>query len=315
MQSRCETSFSFHSTIEVDLKMQLLILCILFVAPAIAAPIDDAENINIDWTKVKPITQYPEYWKLNGIQPPQNYENIKGYISNGNVAGRHDFPFKAALLTAMPFGDSLCGGSLISRWAVLTAASCIARALNAVVILGASELRDASEPFQVRFRVQSTNFHIHPFYREGITNSDLGIVRFNFAIAAFTQAVQPVILADDDNLHANVNAIGMGFGRYSTISENFAYHLRFIEVSTMSNLMCGIFFRGQIDPNHICTSGVGGRGVCDGDIGSPLVIENAAGNFVQIGISSFFPESGCMTNNPSVFTRITRFIGFIRQHM
>lgn len=300
--------------IEIVYTMIFLIFCIIFVVSA--APTDESENIKIDWSKVKPITQYPEYWKNQGRQPPQNYENIKENIANGNVAGRHDFPFKAALITSMPFGDSLCGGSVISRWAVLTAASCIDRAIDAIIILGASELNDPNEPFQVRFRVQSTNFIIHPLYREGILNSDLGIVRFHFAIAGFTGAVQPVTLPDilDDNLYANVEAIIMGFGRYMETSESFAYHLRFIQVSTTSNFLCSVLLTG-IDPNHICTSGLGARGMCAGDEGSPLVIENAAGNYVQIGIASFFPGSGCMTNNPSVFTRITRFIGFIQQNM
>lgn len=290
--------------------MSFLHCCIFATFVALAA----SENVQIDWSKVKPITEYREYWKIRNSSQPQNYENIKGRISNGQVAGRHDFPFKAALITSMPFGDSLCGGSLVSRWSVLTAASCLDQATDAIIVLGASDLSDANELFQVRFRVQSTNFRIHPLYQSDITNSDIGIVRFNFAIAGFNNAVQPVILPAENPFEDN-NAIILGFGRYSAASENFSYNLRFIQVSTISNLMCRLFFPGQIATNHICTSGIGARGVCEGDIGSPLVIENADGNYVQIGVSSFFPGSGCMTNNPSVFTRVTSFIEFIQQNM
>jgi secreted trypsin-like serine protease len=293
-----------------------------FMLSALAASF--ASEVVIDWSRVKPITHYPDFWKGRSTQPPKrffenvsNYKKVETYVSNGNVAGRHDFPYKVALISEMSYGSALCGASLISRWAVLTAASCIYGASSSVIVLGASNIQNPQEPFQARFRVQSTNFRIHQFYRDGVTNSDVGIVRFNHAIHVFTQAVNMIRLptpAMMSDLFANQEAVSMGFGRISNTAESYSYNLQFVVLTTMTNLACSLRFPGRIDNSHICTTGILRRGFCDGDVGAPLVLERA-GNSYQIGIASFFPESGCMTGEPSIFTRITNFIAFIEQHM
>lgn len=294
--------------------LTLAFVCQLLVSAAAS------DNFDIDWSRVKPIADYAEFWEGKSIQPPPKhfgmYENIGSHVSNGDIAGRHDFPYKSALISEMPFGDALCGASLISRWAVLTAASCIDGAAGSLIILGGSDISNAAEPFQARLRVDSDNYRIHPFYREGVTNSDVGIVRFSYPIHVFTLAVNRILLPTDamlGDLFANQETISMGFGRTADVGQN-SYRLQFVELSTMTNLACGLRLPGRIDTSHICTSGILRRGICAGDIGAPLIIERAGINY-QIGIASLFPNSGCTTGDPSVFTRITSFMTFIQQHM
>lgn len=113
---RAQFTRSFLGVIKckkIFLAMRKIILAVLC---AIASASTD-----IDWTRVKPLSEYPEFWIGKALQPPAEYfERLKNpidsHITNGNVAGRHDFPFKAALVAEMPFGQSLCGGSVISRW-------------------------------------------------------------------------------------------------------------------------------------------------------------------------------------------------------
>lgn len=279
-------------------------------------------NIDVDWSRVKPITDYPEFWKGKSIQPPPNYfkkkdEIVGELVAGGNVAGRHDFPYKSALISEMPFGSALCSASLVSRQAVLTAASCIDGASSSMIILGGSDLQNPSELFQARFRVQSTNYRIHPFFRQGVTNSDVGIVRFDNPIHVFTLAVNVIQLPTEamlNELFANEESISMGFGRSTDAVENYSYNLLYVQLTTMTNLACGLRFPGRIDISHICTTGLQRRGFCDGDIGAPLVVERAGISF-QIGIASLFSNSGCDTGEPSVFTRITSFMAFIQQNM
>ena len=293
--------------------MTKLLLIILLAVASVAS-----ESIEIDWSRVKPIEEYPEFWEKVGVKPPSRYfEKIDKLVTNGNVAGRHDFPFKAALISTMTFGEALCGGSLISRQSVLTAAHCIHGSTESVIILGASDLSNPNEPNQVRFSVQSTNYRIHHHYRVGITNSDIGIVRFDFPIHVFTHAVNVISLPSEALLNdvlANENSIVLGFGRYLESSDSFSYNLRYVNVPTITNLACSIRFPSLIDTSHICTSGLGGRGFCHGDIGSPLMIQRN-GVEIQIGIASFFPESGCSSGAPSVYTRITSFASWIKHNM
>lgn len=243
-------------------------------------------------------------------------KNIDSLVSNGLNAGRHDFPFKAGLISTVLNAELLCGGSLISRAAVLTAATCLHRASSTVVILGGSDLSNPSELFQARFRVESSNFRIHPQFIAGIASNDIGIVRFHFPLSMFTQAVNIVQLPVDGTVGAfnNLPAVVMGFGQYS---ENPAASevLRFIEVTTMTNGVCSFAHPGMILASHICTApGALRRGICPGDEGAPLVVESG-NEYLQIGIASWFPVSGCLTPNPSVYTRITSFVPWIRENM
>lgn len=291
------------------------------ISPIAAASL---ERIDIDWSQVKPIADYPEFWERKSLKAPEDqfrntksYKNVESFVSNGNAAGRHDFPFKSALISEMPFGEALCGASLISREAVLTAASCIDDAANSIIILGGNDLSNPLEAYQVRFRVQSTNYRIHPLYRRDVTNSDVGIVKFNFSIHVFTQAVNVIQLPNEamfTEAFANVDALSMGFGKYSDAAELYSFNLNYVQLSTMTNLACGLRFPGRIDTSHLCTTGLLRRGTCDGDVGAPLVIERAGISY-QIGIASLFPGSGCATGEPSVFTRVTSFLPFIQQHM
>lgn len=312
----CKVSVSAQHLIRENANMRKSILLAFLTTVATFT----MESVEVDWSRVKPLTAYPEFLREIASGKSCNYMSIDQQVSNGNVAGRHDFPFKAALITEMPFVDVLCGGSLISSSTVLTAAHCLHRASSAVVVLGASDIRDPSESRQVRFRVPSTNFRIHNWFREGIFNNDIGVVRLPFPIAVFTDAISPIAMPTSEminELFANEDGIVPGFGRYTAETESYSPNLRFIEVTTMPNsgvTGCVLRFPLMLDTSHICTSGFGGRGWCPGDEGAPLVVRRGSG-YVQIGVASLFPDSGCTSGHPSVYARTTSYLSFIEQNM
>lgn len=239
-------------------------LLVLFLTITCAA----SENVDIDWSRVKPLTEYPEFWEGKAVPRSfsrRQYQSINQLVTGGNVADRHAFPFIAALLSEMPYGQALCGGSLITRWSVLTSAHCIYGSVNTTVVLGANDLRDPDEPFQARFRVQASNYRIHPDFEEGIFKNDVAIVRFHFAIFRFTEAVNIVHLPTGDDLlemFANDNVLTMGFGRYSDESENFSYQLLYVQTLTMASLGCRLRYFTIVDSSNICSRGWLGRNLC-----------------------------------------------------
>lgn len=293
---------------------------ILFLIIATVA----SENVTVDWSRVQPITKYPEFWQGKVLQPVRRAferrqnQAINQFVTGGNPADRFAFPFKAALISEMSYGQTLCGGSLISRWSVLTSAHCIYGSASTIVILGANDLTDPNEPFQVRFRVQATNYKIHPDFVEETFSNDIAIVRFHYAIHSFTGPVNIVNLPSGDELlemFPNNNVLTMGFGRYSDESENNSYQLLFVETLTMASLGCRLRYFQIVDNSHICSRGWFGRNLCSGDEGSPLVIERTPGHYIQIGVASFHSPDGCEIGIPSVHSRITFFIDWILENM
>lgn len=48
-----------------------------------------------------------------------------GFIVGGSEAERHQFPYQAGLILHMASGNGWCGGSLVSKNYVMTAAHCV----------------------------------------------------------------------------------------------------------------------------------------------------------------------------------------------
>lgn len=95
-------------------------------------------------------------------------------------------------------GAGLCGGSVISTNAALTAAHCTSASgslVNFMIIAGAYN-RLLIEDNQQRRTVQPSDFVPHPNYNAVFLWNDIAVLRVNPAFT-FNQFVQPIILASD----------------------------------------------------------------------------------------------------------------------
>ena len=94
-----------------------LFVAILFAFVAAAS----ADSVEIDWSKVVPITEMPSFWV--GRTPVwdtlYNPLNRQGRIVGGQEAADGQFPYQIALLSTMPEGTGLCGGSIVNSNTIL----------------------------------------------------------------------------------------------------------------------------------------------------------------------------------------------------
>lgn len=126
----------------------------------------------------------------------------------------YKFPFHAAVVSELPFGRALCSGSLISRRAILTAASCVAGATSVYFHLGARDM-NIEERYHARFEVDGSNIRLHPRYarQHRVLVNDVAIIRLPNPIAFFPTGVNVVALpleADLDDDFSNEEVIVMG---------------------------------------------------------------------------------------------------------
>ena len=113
-----------------------------------------------DWSSVKPLTEIKEWREVHpNFGTVRNaYPSKLRRILNGDVAAATDFPYMAGVMLHFDTGNSWCGGSLISRNFVLTAANCVHLVPSASVLLGASNMNNIGELIRV------ATIRVHPEY-------------------------------------------------------------------------------------------------------------------------------------------------------
>lgn len=236
---------------------------------------------------------------------------VDNFIIGGTEVNPNQYPFAVALFARTTTGTirtRICGASLISRQAILTAATCVHNHENITVTLGAHNLNNA-EPFQVWLPI--TDVNVHPDYERGQLHNDIAVLRLQNPIGFFNQAVQIIALPDPGNqfLSTNGNVVGWGCTTSLPGPANcpVALHLRTATVTTQVDTQCN-----AIPPYQMCAGGgVFSGTACHGDEGSPF-FTTINGNFVLIGLVQGAPT---LCQNSMTLTRITSFLSWIRPLM
>lgn len=105
--------------------------------------------------------------------------DISGRISGGFIAERFQFPYQAGLLFKDASGKiSLCGGSLITKNYVLTAAHCLEGKESVEVHLGAVHVGENAHGNDAIFRktFPKSNMKIHEKYNQKTLQNNIGVI-------------------------------------------------------------------------------------------------------------------------------------------
>ncbi|XP_018334896.1 brachyurin-like isoform X2 [Agrilus planipennis] len=250
-------------------------------------------DITRDRFKIVP-TRKITHRELNNLA---SSEDVR--IVGGNEAVPNSLPYQVAL---RPFYDewtSFCGGSLITKRYVLTAAHCLDE-----VILGAHKYREIESTQQ---RINTSTFKVHEQFNSETLDNDLGVIYLPTP-AKINHYVQLIALpsrTDVSNSFAGHKATASGWGDDYDPATDGKEVLRYINVRILRNEVCNETFKDIID-SVICTAGTGRKGVCFGDSGGPLVT-----NKKLIGVASFIGDNDCDAGDPSGFSRVTSFLNWI----
>ncbi|EFX87124.1 hypothetical protein DAPPUDRAFT_312683 [Daphnia pulex] len=211
-----------------------------------------------------------------------------------------------------------CGASLITSTQILTAAHCVndLASDNFLVLLGMHFMNESMNDARVTKRVRGVTVH-EEF--DSITHyNDIAILTLESPVV-FTSAISPVCLppAGSSELYLNQMATAKGWGRTLEKGKNSDF-LRHANIRIISNSLCRKSYMDddKIADHMLCTW-LSGRDACQNDSGGPLVIE-ANGHhqkcpWIQVGIVSF--GRGCARRYPGVYTRMTSFLPWIKNHM
>lgn len=225
------------------------------------------------------------------------------------VGGVEARPGAWAGATALYYrGQQVCGGTLIARDWVLTAAHCIISptATNGgieKIVVGRHKLSGSggdSITVKKAFR--------HPGYDSGTMDNDLALLQLTRGSTQATAKLATSSQAALVTANAQVTVVGWGLTRENGSPSDV---LREVSVPVISNAACEAAPSYDITGNMIC-AGLqnGGKDSCQGDSGGPLYLKTRSGSAVQVGIVSW--GIGCARPNaPGVYTRVGNYLGWI----
>ncbi len=226
--------------------------------------------------------------------PPPTDPGLQPAIVGGTLAAAGEFPWIAALTRSAsdPFHSLACGGSIVARRWVVTAAHCITQVgqfnpMDYQVIIGLNHLPTSPDPAHT-YTVASYQFDAR--WNPQTQVHDLAVLRLTRDVA-----VAPVVVprAPDAAAWAGGQpATAAGWGR-TTENGSTSQDLRKVTMPIVSDATCAAEYGlSAVQTTLMLCAGqpAGGMDTCQGDSGGPLLVTGASGPLLA-GATSF--GQGC----------------------
>ncbi|XP_017030077.1 serine protease SP24D [Drosophila kikkawai] len=230
---------------------------------------------------------------------------INGRIVGGVDATKNQFPHQISLRNG---GSHSCGGSILSRTYILTAAHCVTNedADGKYVAVAAERLTvrsGSNDRFSGGILSQVVEVIFHENY--GNFENDIALLRLEEPLI-YSDSIQPIALPTFDT-PADVDIVISGWGRLWHLGDLPRY-LQYNTLKSISTERCteliDFGFAGEL-----CLIHEEDNGACNGDSGGPAVY-----NGEVVGIAGFV-VGGCGSGYPDGYARVYYFKDWIRKYV
>ncbi|XP_063324139.1 trypsin-like [Pelmatolapia mariae] len=230
---------------------------------------------------------------------------MQGRIVGGHTAAPNSIRYLVSLKSTS--GQHFCGGSLVHRYWVLTAAHCNIGAEQMMIVAGDYKVNvfEGTEQYaKPRILV------IHPLYNRSTNNADIMLIKLRAPMVLNKYvSLAPLPRQGTGVAEGHVCRVS-GWGYNSLEGGQVPVTLRTVTVPIVSTARCNSSdsFNGNITANMICAGySTGGKDACKGDSGGPLVCDRRIYGVVSWG-------NGCGDAKfPGVYTAVSRFRRWIDQ--
>ncbi|TRY71331.1 hypothetical protein DNTS_016571 [Danionella cerebrum] len=253
----------------------------------------------VDWWRDGPVGEGMGQWMdglVNGWGMGQDL--VQGRIVGGYVPAPYSIKYIVSIQTAT--GQHFCGGTLISKYWVLTAAHCNIGVDNMRIVAGdySVGLYEGTEQFRVP--------HVlipHPEYNRITNNADLMLIKLQSPVYLNSYVSLAPLPRQDAMVDVGRICTVSGWG-FTTPSGGIPVTLHTVKLPIVSIDVCNgtDSFNGSITEDMLCAGySTGGKDACQGDSGGPLVCEGRVYGIVSWG-------NGCADPRyPGVYTLVSRF--------
>ncbi|XP_060636575.2 serine protease 27-like [Anolis sagrei] len=244
---------------------------------------------------------------------------ISGRIVGGQAATNGAWPWQVTVLRSTYF---ICGGSLIDKEWVLSAAHCFYKATNPdeyLLLFGAYELLNLSNDVGVR-RVKRIILH-NDYNGDDDSSGDVALLQLSSPVD-FTNNILPACLPESSaEFYANTDCWVTGWGNTQyEVPLNKPMTLQEVNLPLIKRETCNSYYNKRpvqglssnpVKADMFCAGYErGGKDSCQGDSGGPLVCK-VQESWFQAGIVSW--GVGCAKPNyPGVYASVPYYSTWIR---
>lgn len=252
-------------------------------------------------------------------------------VTSGQSTVRGQWPWHVALYLIEGINLSYhCGGSLVSKNKVITAAHCVTQKLSdtvlnstkIVVYLGKYHQLQYSDELGVQTK-QVIRIKVYPSYNSSSYFGDIAMLTLS-SDAEFSSYVTPVCLwgersdSLDDIIDKDGTVVGWGFDENNMPTEE----LKMAKMPVVSQETClwsyPQFYSEFTSDKTFCAGFRNGTSVCNGDSGGGMVFNRNHKWYLRGIVSLTVAKDGlrvCDTKHYVVFTDVAKYSDFIRKNL
>ncbi|XP_020812652.1 lectizyme [Drosophila serrata] len=234
-----------------------------------------------------------------------------GFVINGTEADPHSAPYIVSLATNPAKHSHICGGTIIDKNWILTAAHCISNPVNMSAIAGLHVRAEVDELTQQRI----IDFgRVHEKYTGGVGPYDIAILHVSESFI-FNEWVSPATLPSREEVHEGETHL-YGWGQPKSYILTASKTLQTVTTDIVNYDECkdALPEDAPLEPSNICSaSQQQSKSACNGDSGGPLVVEYDDAPSEVIGVVSWGYIPCGLAQMPSVYTRVSAYIDWISE--
>ncbi|XP_042891817.1 trypsin-like [Penaeus japonicus] len=229
-------------------------------------------------------------------------------IVNGRPASEREYPFQVSIKSKINGNLYSCGGTLIKKSWVLTAAHCFFdRDDNMATTV---EVGYGSISVSLHTSVTALKFIPHPDYNNKTFANDIAVVQLPEPLAyGKNDSIHPICLGLEEDIPFGGKGVAIGWGHTSFGGQGVTT-LQEVVLDVISISDCDGKIRLPPDTSKVLCALTPFKDTCQGDSGGPLLTELNDGRWAQVAITSYGIECA-RPSYPSVYTKVSAYMDWI----